>query len=148
MDVLKSSDGLRVAFGITAVALVLAIYEIILFYYVIVPTVSQKVESEIKKVPKEIKNILKRVNVPKSDSESRNKRTVYVSITLIGFLVFVLYLLWSTLSKRHQGVSSTFPSIALTLLFIGIFQYSFYQYGQVYNYEDSDELLESMLSVL
>jgi hypothetical protein len=158
MEVLTSDDGLRSVFALLSVSLVLTIYEILLFFLVISPSVQIKIDAQLADVSFLKSNsatrfLSRNFNVfNKRESILIDKINMYTKITgalIIFSLVFILYIIYKTLGERKQSVGEcTLVNIFITLVFISIFQYSFYIYGQKYKYLGSngaEELISFLL---
>jgi hypothetical protein len=151
-SVLMSPNGLRSTFIILSVAFLLTIYELSSFYIVIVPIIKQKLADGIGKVGESINDIVSKYNLvlPKTKFntilqvfdereqlllDNINTYTKYTGAIILVVIIFSLLFIRQLL--QHQGLNiarGTYTNILVTIILIGIFQYSFFNYGQKYNY--------------
>lgn len=57
LEILSSTDGLRIIFSLLFISTILFVYEVTLFFKVIVPTVSSQIDSSLEKIGKNSKKI-------------------------------------------------------------------------------------------
>lgn len=159
MNALGTPDGLRTAFILLFVATVLTLYEIGLFFKVIVPTITEKIDDGLEKtanlvqdMPLDLLDIKLTSVFEKREMLLINKindYTRYTGVLIIILLVIGLFIIKWLLNKQgHELGRSVWMNIIVTIALIGVFQYSFYQYGQKYNYMRDEELNGYLLNKL
>lgn len=168
-SVLLSPDGLRSTFIILAVAGILTLYEMGSFYIVIVPIIKQKIKKALENIAQLIKKLVSEngIVLPRTkfndilevfderESLLLDKINTYTKYTgAIILVLVVLALLFIKKLLNHQGLNiglGTYLNILVTIILVGIFQYSFFNYGQKYNYIGSfgdEELVGYLLENL
>ena len=151
-NVLLSPDGLRTTFIIFAVAGVLTLYEISSFYFVIVPIIKTKITQGLDNIGNILKNMLStnQITLPETKFndtldvfEKRenllldkiNTYTKYTGGIILVLIVFGLFFIKKLLNHKGLNIGlGTYMNILVTLVLVGAFQYSFFNYGQSFNY--------------
>jgi hypothetical protein len=80
LEILSSSDGLRIVFSLLFISTILFVYEVTLFFKVIVPTVSSQINSSLEKIGKnnktEIKKLVQGQNGSKFDLQTNQYNSI------------------------------------------------------------------------
>lgn len=150
--VLMSTNGLRSTFIILAVAGILTVYELGTFYMVIVPTIKNKIKNALEKIGNTINQLIidKQITLPRTkindvleifDSreqlllEKINTYTKYTGGVILVVITIALLVIRQMLATKGFNIAlGTYMNILVTITLIGIFQYSFFNYGQKYKY--------------
>jgi hypothetical protein len=168
MSILKyinSKNGMANIQSIIIISTVLFLYECILFYFNLIPTIRNKLIKFINNLKYNIDNpallflkpilennlLLDTLNVfYDREKEILIKNNNYTVITGLALLIILIYIL--ILTHRKQKINNTVIAISfVVLVFIFIFQYLFYLFGKNYYYIDSisnDELKYFIISNL
>jgi hypothetical protein len=169
LSIITSNDGLRSLFAQVFISTVLSIYEFILFYTIVVPTVNQQASTSINNAINKLKSSLsipielqsyivqdillqntdiqdinQHINaffftLKERELQKINKINTYTKITgalIIGICLIIMFSLYIILvyhRHKHIGMCTWF-TIIVSLILVGAFQYSFYLYGNKYNY--------------
>jgi hypothetical protein len=171
-NTLISNNGLRATFIVVFVATMLTVYELSMFYFVVVPKVNSQIKEGILNISKNLKktdllnidNLYEsKINTFKSVFKTFQERenvlidkinmyTVYTAFFMLIFLSILLLIIKNKLNERGENIGKCVWILSfITLFLIGIFQYAFYIFGNKYNYlgsEGQEELLYNLLSKL
>lgn len=148
---IKNKDGMSYLQTMIIVAVILFIYEILIFYTNLIPNVRRILDDFIKSINFDINDpkivVLKpllnnnilldflRVKYDRTEN-SRNKVNNYTIITGVLLITGLLYLLY--LLHLMQPINmNTIVTTTIILIFVFIFQYLFYYFGRTYKYIDS-----------
>ena len=151
-NVLLSPDGLRTTFIIFAVAGVLTLYELSSFYFVIVPIIKNKITQGLDNIGNILQSMVSanQVTLPETKFndtlkvfEKRenllldkiNTYTKYTGAIILVLVLFALIFIKKLLNHQNNNIGlGTYMNILVTLVLVGTFQYSFFTYGQSFNY--------------
>jgi ABC-type transport system involved in cytochrome bd biosynthesis fused ATPase/permease subunit len=168
LDLLKrelvSVPGLRSVFALIFVATLLTIYEYLLFYIVIVPSVKQQIDNALNTGGEAIRRVLQKstmglvsilkpteaykstreeidaiVDAFKTREDQKlakiNNYTIATGVLILMTLGVILYVLKSVLNSSGADIGScTWITIGVTMILLGFFQYNFYMYGNKFRY--------------
>lgn len=168
LDLLKrelvSVPGLRSVFALIFVATLLTIYEYLLFYVVVVPSVKLQIDTALNTGGEAIRKVLQKstlglVTVIKSTEvykstrdeidaivdafktredkklEKINNYTIATGVLILLTLGIILYILKSILNSNGADIGScTWITIGITMVLLAFFQYNFYMYGNKFRY--------------
>jgi ABC-type transport system involved in cytochrome bd biosynthesis fused ATPase/permease subunit len=161
---LVSVPGLRSVFALIFVATLLTIYEYLLFYIVIVPSVKQQIDNALNTGGEAIRRVLQKstlglisvikpteaykstreeidaiVDAFKTREDQKlakiNNYTIATGVLILLTLGVILYVLKSVLNSSGADIGScTWITIGVTMILLGFFQYNFYMYGNKFRY--------------
>ena len=149
-----SQQDLSTIFTLTSISTVLFLYEYILFVKVVVPSVSEQIDSKIKTLKQNtvgndmirfLHGIIQVFDKREQVLDKKiNNYTFYTAILILVSLLTFLYYVKKSIVYMDPCV---WYIIGATLFLIFSFQYIFYKYGKKYNYTGSEgeEELNDML---